>query len=323
MNRDTGPGSPPPPPPARRHWSDSPEAIRHLAAAHALGTLSGPARRRFEAVLATHPAAARAVGDWHRRLAPLAERLAPLPPSPTLWARIEERAWAGAAASPVGSPAGSPAESPALMPTLMPASSPASPAESPRPGPAHPPHRAPRAAPPPAPLAAWRRWLASLLSPAPAMAIAFSFVMGWMAPTLGVWIRGGSELAAADGATELPESYVGVLATAQGRTGLIVSSLRQGRVLDVKRVVAVPVAPNQQQVLWIIDAQGRSVAVAAVPVGPFVRVPLPQAADPLFATAVELAVSLEPAGALPAQPGAPFVYRGLCGKLWRVPAPPR
>ncbi len=299
MSRDAGPSSPAPPPPARRHWSDSPEAIRHLAAAHALGTLSGPARRRFEAVLATHPAAARAVGDWHRRLAPLAERLAPLPPSPTLWARIEQRAWAGASASPVGSPASSP--------------------DSPRPSSADAPHRAPRSAP----LPAWRRWLASLLRPAPVTAIAFSFVMGWMAPTLGVWVRGGPDLTAADGATELPESYVGVLATAQGRTGLIVSSLRQGRVLDVKRVVAVPVARDLQQVLWIIDAQGRSVAVAAVPVGPFVRVPLPQAADPLFATAVELAVSLEPAGALPAQPGSPFVYRGLCGKLWRVPAPPR
>ena len=32
---------------------------------------------------------------------------------------------------------------------------------------------------------------------------------------------------------------------------------------------------------------------------------------------VELAVSLEPVGAQPATPSQPFVYRGLCGKLWR------
>lgn len=41
--------------------------------------------------------------------------------------------------------------------------------------------------------------------------------------------------------------------------------------------------------------------------------------DFMLSPAVELAVSIETAGETPAQPTAPFVYRGLCGKLWKSP----
>jgi hypothetical protein len=34
-----------------------------------------------------------------------------------------------------------------------------------------------------------------------------------------------------------------------------------------------------------------------------------------------LALSIESAGAAPALPSGPFVYRGLCGKLWRIKPP--
>ena len=127
----------------------------------------------------------------------------------------------------------------------------------------------------------------------------------------------------AGGVTEsqLPESYVGVLATADGRTGLIVSSLRQGKVMDVKRVQAVPVAGGQSLFLWVIEADGKTRAIGPVPQGPFVQVPLSQTSEALFSSAAELALSVEASGSTPAQPGGPFVYRGLCGKLWRVKAP--
>ena len=52
----------------------------------------------------------------------------------------------------------------------------------------------------------------------------------------------------------------------------------------------------------------------------FLSVELGRPAEDAFARAVELAVSVEPAGSLPVAPGSAFVYRGLCGKLW--PAPP-
>jgi len=48
-----------------------------------------------------------------------------------------------------------------------------------------------------------------------------------------------------------------------------------------------------------------------------VQTPLAEPAEKVFFTAVELAVSLEPIGAKPTTPTGAFVYRGLCGKLWK------
>ena len=132
--------------------------------------------------------------------------------------------------------------------------------------------------------------------------------------------RAGVDLA--DGAeTQLPESYVGVLAGANGRAGLIVSSLRQGTLMDIKQVQPVTIGAGQTLFLWVIEADGSTRAIGAVPQGKFVQVALPQTSEQLFAKATELAVSVEAIGPAPAAPSAPFVYRGLCGKLWRVAAP--
>jgi anti-sigma-K factor RskA len=124
----------------------------------------------------------------------------------------------------------------------------------------------------------------------------------------------------ANSENQLPESYVGVLATQEGRTGLIVSSLRQGKVMDVKNVIPVPVADGSTLFLWAIEASGNIRPIGALPSGAFVQVTLTQPSEQLFSSATELAVSIEPLGIAPTQPTAAFVYRGLCGKLWRVPA---
>jgi anti-sigma-K factor RskA len=126
-----------------------------------------------------------------------------------------------------------------------------------------------------------------------------------------------------DGAEgQLPPSYVGVLAGADGRTGVIVSSLRHGTVMHVKQVQPVQVPSGHTLVLWALDAQGQARAIGVVPSGAFVQVALAHSSETLFADAVELALSIEAAGAAaPPAPSTPFVYRGLCGKLWRVPVP--
>lgn len=254
------------------NWYDSPTTLQRLAAAYALGTLAGPARRRFERVLRTHPGAAQAVDAWHRRLAPLAEQVPPRPASAALWTRIEHTAFAPAPRSA----------------------------------------KAPAAAPAPSWLQTLGRWLNGLLAPLPAAALVTGLAVGLVLPMLGPLLRD-------DGAqTELPESYVGVLATAEGRPGLIVSSLRHGRVVDLKRVAPVPLPPGRVSYLWIIDAAGQASPVGPVPEGPFVRVELPRSAESVFAKAVELAVSHELPGSSPSAPSTAFVYRGLCGKLWRV-----
>lgn len=64
-----------------------PTLADRLAAEYVLGTLRGPARRRFESLLPAHPALARAVREWQERLVML-EAAEPGPPPP-------ERVWQG------------------------------------------------------------------------------------------------------------------------------------------------------------------------------------------------------------------------------------
>jgi anti-sigma-K factor RskA len=70
-----------------------------LAAEYVLGTLRGPARRRFAALLPAHPALRAAVGDWQTRLAPLADAVAPVQPSAAVWPAIERRLFADGASA--------------------------------------------------------------------------------------------------------------------------------------------------------------------------------------------------------------------------------
>jgi anti-sigma-K factor RskA len=156
----------------------------------------------------------------------------------------------------------------------------------------------------------WRRWLA----PIPAGALAMGLVLGTLVPV--VWqIQQGEQQD-----TLLPESYVGVLANTQGKQGLIVSSLRQGLAVDVKQVTPVDVPPGSTLYLWRIDQAGVVAPIGPLANGKFVRMPLSEPAEKVFFTAVELAVSVEPLGTSPSAPGQAFVYRGLCGKLWKPKA---
>ncbi|MCW5654313.1 anti-sigma factor [Hydrogenophaga sp.] len=68
---------------------NKPELLDQLAAAHALGTLRGAARRRFEA-LAREQAPVRAAAlVWQSRVASMNELQAPQKPAPEVWTRIE------------------------------------------------------------------------------------------------------------------------------------------------------------------------------------------------------------------------------------------
>lgn len=65
-----------------------PELLELLAASHALGTLRGGARRRFE-TLAREQAPVRAAAlVWQSRLAGMTELQSPVAPDPALWTRI-------------------------------------------------------------------------------------------------------------------------------------------------------------------------------------------------------------------------------------------
>jgi anti-sigma-K factor RskA len=71
-------------------WSRT-EIAERLAAEYVLGTLRGPARRRFEALLPAHPALRQAVAQWQARLLPLHAGVEPVTPSRTVWPAIQAR----------------------------------------------------------------------------------------------------------------------------------------------------------------------------------------------------------------------------------------
>jgi anti-sigma-K factor RskA len=78
-----------------------PELSDRLAAEYVLGTLSGGARRRFDALLPAHPALRRAVAAWEQRLLPMALKSPAVQPAPRVWAGIEEQlGWRAPATAP-------------------------------------------------------------------------------------------------------------------------------------------------------------------------------------------------------------------------------
>jgi anti-sigma-K factor RskA len=68
--------------------SAHPELLELLAASHALGTLRGGARRRFEAVAREQASVRAAALAWQSRLASMAELQPSVTPDPAVWTRI-------------------------------------------------------------------------------------------------------------------------------------------------------------------------------------------------------------------------------------------
>jgi anti-sigma-K factor RskA len=77
-----------------------PEMLDEMAAEYVLGTLRGPARGRFEQLIAGDPDLARRVEEWAQRLDPLVEAAPAIEPPARVWTAIEHRI--GAAASQRG-----------------------------------------------------------------------------------------------------------------------------------------------------------------------------------------------------------------------------
>jgi anti-sigma-K factor RskA len=72
---------------------DNPQLRDRLTTEYALGTLRGPARRRFERLMASDRELADTAEDWELRLNHLAESAPTLEPPPRLWANIAEELW--------------------------------------------------------------------------------------------------------------------------------------------------------------------------------------------------------------------------------------
>lgn len=77
-----------------------PQRADRLASEYVLGTLRGPARRRFESLLPSHPGLRQAVAAWQDALLPLAGSVPPVAPAPGVWQAIESRLFPGVSTPP-------------------------------------------------------------------------------------------------------------------------------------------------------------------------------------------------------------------------------
>jgi len=155
----------------------------------------------------------------------------------------------------------------------------------------------------------WMQWF----SPAPMVAMALGLLLGTTIVPLWESARAPAFQ------TQLPESYVGVLATAEGKPGLIVSSLRKSMTVDLKQLSSTPIGADKTLFLWSIDKNGTVHAIGPIPNGNFATAPLPLIAETLFFSAEQLGVSVEHRGSNIDRPSGSWVYLGLCGKLWKPP----
>ena len=68
-----------------------PQLLDRLASEYVLGTLSGPARRRFQRVMTESFHARTAVWGWERRLGPMAEAAGSVQPRAQVWRAVQQR----------------------------------------------------------------------------------------------------------------------------------------------------------------------------------------------------------------------------------------
>ncbi len=71
----------------------TPERIEKLAAEYVLGSLRGPARRRFERWMMESGAARREVWYWEQKLGSLSDRVEEVQPPRRVWEGINQRLW--------------------------------------------------------------------------------------------------------------------------------------------------------------------------------------------------------------------------------------
>ena len=79
---------------------DQPQLLDRLAAEYALGTLRGPARRRFERLCVQSSAARLRLHRWEDDWVHLSRALAPVQPSAGVWTKVSRQLFGDAAAAP-------------------------------------------------------------------------------------------------------------------------------------------------------------------------------------------------------------------------------
>ena len=250
-----------------------PELMDRLAASYALGTLRGPARRRFEAMAREHAAIRAAALIWQSRLASVNELQASAQPSPAVWTRIDN-----------------------LVQGQQEAAALARARSGAEPAPARP---------------AWARWLDSVVlwrtvGVAGVLATVLAVTSG-----LGVQGRMGAEIARLQ--TELQAAphieYVAVLADDKAAPSLLVTFDPKREKLTLQRVGAYREAQDRSLQLWALAPAGPPKSLGVLgqdAVEGLHALPSDMQGAPA------LAITLEPKGGVPpgAPPTGPVLFKG-------------
>ena len=251
-----------------------PELLDRLAASYALGTLRGPARRRFEAIAREQAPVRAAALIWQGRLSSINELQPGIAPPPEVWTRIEnlvlaEREQAALQAARAKTATHSAADE------------------------------------------GWGAWLRSLT--VWRVASAAGAVATGVAITVGLNLRQelGSEIAKLQTQLQTPPQieYVAVLADDQAAASMLVTFDPKKQKLTLQRVGAYQEAGDRSLQLWALPPSGGPKSLGVLSNDKLLRL---TAGESDVREMPTLAISLEPKGGVPSATGptGPVLFKG-------------
>ena len=251
-----------------------PELLDRLAASYALGTLRGPARRRFEAIAREQAPVRAAALIWQSRLSSINELQPSQAPPAAVWTRIDNLVLADREQNAMQA-ARTQAQETALQ------------------------------------TEGWGHWLRSLT--VWRMASAAGAVATVAALTVGINLRQtlGNEIAQLQ--TQLQATpqieYVAVLADDQAAASMLVTFDPKSKKLTLQRVGAYQEAGDRSLQLWALPPSGGPKSLGVLGTDKLLRL---TAGENDVREVPTLAISLEPKGGVPSETGptGPVLFKG-------------
>jgi anti-sigma-K factor RskA len=258
-----------------------PELVDRLAAAYALGTLRGGARRRFEALARQSPSLRVKAHEWQERFMSMTELQHPQAPSPQVWKKIENllAAEPRAQLAPVADP----------MADLL--------------------------------RRARNLWRGAALAAGVAAVAAVTMSLGLRNELQGSQTQlaqlqnQGRDLAQQNAAlvaqlqAQPDVRYVSVLTDEKATPAMLVTFDPKRNTLTLKRVGGYQEGPDKSLQLWAIPNAGAPRSLGVLAEQPVLRL---TAAEGVVGQSPALAISLEPKGGVPGEggPTGPVLWKG-------------
>lgn len=250
----------------------NPELLDRLAASYALGTLRGPARRRFESLAREHAAVRAAALIWQGRLASINELQTSSQPAPAVWTRIDNLLQAQYEQASMQN---------AHASTQVP------------------------------PLASFTGWLRSLTLWRATTAAGVVATVVALTASMGIRNQLGSEIARLQTELQAAPQieYVAVLADDKATASMLVTFDPKNHKLTLQRVGAYREAEDRSLQLWALPPSGGPKSLGVLGQDKFLHL---TAAEGDVREVPTLAISLEPKGGVPSATGptGPVLFKG-------------